>query len=67
MLKLKIACAVLALLIALCSATLFVVVKINVAAAVICIAAMVALIVELMRGDNQTKDDNQRAQGPAMQ
>ena len=67
MLKLKIACAVLALIIALCSATLFVVVKINLVAAVICIAAMVALIVELMGGGSQTREDSQRAQGPAMQ
>lgn len=67
MLKLKIACAVLALIVALCSATLVVVVKINLAAAVICIAAMVALILNLMEGGSQTRDDSQRTQGPSMQ
>jgi hypothetical protein len=49
MLKIKLACALLALIIALYSATAVVAVKINLAVALLCIAIVVALISLLMR------------------
>lgn len=47
MLKLKIACALLAVVIALYSATLLIIVKINFAVAVACLAMMAALIADV--------------------
>jgi hypothetical protein len=49
MVKLKIACVLLAVIIALYSATLLIIVKINFAVTVVCVAIMAALIVNLMR------------------
>jgi hypothetical protein len=52
MLKLKFACTLLALIIALYSATAIVAVKINLAVALACITMVVALISLLMRTDD---------------
>lgn len=58
--ELKIAFALLAVLIALYSATLLIVVKINLAVAVVCVASMAALIANLTSsyGSEKRKDQN---------
>lgn len=56
MLRLKFACALLALIIALYSATAIVAVKINLAVALACITMVVALISLLMRADGHGED-----------
>jgi hypothetical protein len=48
MLEFKIACAVLAVSVALYSATLFIIVKINLAVALLCLAAVIALLASLL-------------------
>lgn len=60
MVKLKIACALLAVIIALYSATLLIIVKINVAIAVVCVAIMAALIANLTStyGSQKRKDQD---------
>jgi uncharacterized protein (DUF697 family) len=60
MVKLKIACALLAFIIALYSATLLIIVKINFAVAVVCVAIMAALIANLTStyGSQKRKDQD---------
>lgn len=60
MVKLKIACALLAVIIALYSATLLIIVKINFAVAVVCVAIMAALIANLTNtyGSQKRKDQD---------
>jgi uncharacterized protein (DUF697 family) len=60
MVKLKIACALLAFIIALYSATLLIIVKINFAIAVVCVAIMAALIANLTStyGSQKRKDQD---------
>lgn len=55
MLKFKIACAALAVIVALYSATLFLAVKINFAVALLCIAAIVTLLAALMDAYNHPR------------
>ncbi|MGE6384723.1 hypothetical protein ACQKEN_03475 [Pseudomonas sp. NPDC078416] len=62
MVKLKIACALLTVIIALYSATLLIIVKINFAAAVVCVAIMAALIANLTSThDSQNRREQDRA------
>lgn len=56
MLKLKLACALLALIVALYSATAVVAVKINLAVALLCITMVVTLISLLMRAAGRGDD-----------
>lgn len=60
MVKLKIACALLAVIIALYSATLLIIVKINFAVAVVCVAIIAASIANLTStyGSQKRKDQD---------
>lgn len=61
MVKLKIACALLAVIIALYSATLLIIVKINFAVAVVCVAIMAALIANLTSTYGSQNEDQDRS------